>query len=177
VQKISVEICNEGSKISTVTHGGAKMGVDVEIGGKLTEKWVRKFVGTMPTFNPQQEKVTYQNEIKEIIGQDWRASTSSTPHIGDHTKPVKPTEKASALREFLKKWVQLMKDETALNTLYKIIDQCKQDKETLNSQRVVNQVLHLKRTNGESRFNAQIGEYDVNNVILDVGYDWNVLPK
>jgi hypothetical protein len=42
---------------------------------------------------------------------------------------------------------------------------------------MVNQVLCRKRTNGEFKFNAQIGEYDVDNVILDLGLDVNVLPK
>jgi hypothetical protein len=42
---------------------------------------------------------------------------------------------------------------------------------------MVNQVLHRKRTNKEFRFSVQIGEYDVDNVILDLGYDVNVLPK
>jgi hypothetical protein len=32
-------------------------------------------------------------------------------------------------------------------------------------------------TNREFRFNAQIGEYDVDNVILDLGSYVNVLPK
>jgi hypothetical protein len=38
--------------------------------------------GPMPMFDPQQEKVTYQNARKKIIGQDWGASTSSVPHVG-----------------------------------------------------------------------------------------------
>jgi hypothetical protein len=42
---------------------------------------------------------------------------------------------------------------------------------------MVNQVLHRKRTNEEFRFSAQIGEYDVDNIILDLGSDVNVLPK
>jgi hypothetical protein len=70
-----------------------------------------------------------------------------------------------------------MKDETALNTLYDMIDHCTQGRETPIAQRVVNQVLHRKRTNGEFRFSAQIGEYDVDNVILDLGSDVNFLPK
>jgi len=41
----------------------------------------------------------------------------------------------------------------------------------------VNQVLRKKRTNGEFRLSAKIGEYDVDNVILDLGFDVNVLPK
>ena len=42
---------------------------------------------------------------------------------------------------------------------------------------MVNQVLRRKRTNEEFKFNAQIGEYDVDNIILDLGFDVNVLPK
>jgi hypothetical protein len=40
---------------------------------------------------------------------------------------------------------------------------------------VVIQVLRRKRTNKEFRFNVQIGEYDVDNVILES--DVNVFPK
>jgi hypothetical protein len=41
----------------------------------------------------------------------------------------------------------------------------------------VNKVLHKNRTNGEFRLSAQIREYDVDNIILDLGSDVNVLPK
>jgi hypothetical protein len=33
-------------------------------GGKKTEQWVRKSAGPMPTFDPQQERETYQKERK-----------------------------------------------------------------------------------------------------------------
>jgi hypothetical protein len=39
----------------------------------------------------------------------------------------------------------------------------------------VNQVLRRKRTNGEFKLSAQIGEYDVDNFILDLGSNVNVL--
>jgi hypothetical protein len=42
---------------------------------------------------------------------------------------------------------------------------------------VVNQVFCKKRTNGEFIFNVRIGEYDVDNVIMDLGSKVNVLPK
>jgi len=42
---------------------------------------------------------------------------------------------------------------------------------------MVNQALHRKRTNKEFRFSVQIGEYDVDNSILDLGFDVNFLPK
>jgi hypothetical protein len=58
---ISVEKCSEGPKIAIVTRGGARTGTDMETQGNQMEQWVRKSVGPMPTFNPQQEKETYQS--------------------------------------------------------------------------------------------------------------------
>jgi len=43
--------------------------------------------------------------------------------------------------------------------------------------KVGNQVLCKKRTNGEFMLSAQIGEYEVDNVIFDLGSDVNVLPN
>jgi hypothetical protein len=70
-----------------------------------------------------------------------------------------------------------MKYEIALKKLYDMIDQCREEMETPITQRVVNQVLHRKRTNKEFKFSAQIGEYDVDNFILDLESDLNVFPK
>jgi hypothetical protein len=61
VQMISVEKCSEGPKITIVTCGGARTGVDMETQGNQIEQWVRKSAGPMPAFNPQQEKETYQS--------------------------------------------------------------------------------------------------------------------
>ena len=58
-----------------------------------------------------------------------------------------------------------------------MIDHCVKGMETPITQQMINQVLHRKRTNGEFKFNAHIGEYDVDNFILDLGLDVNVLPK
>jgi hypothetical protein len=124
VQKISAEKCNEGPRIAVVTRGGTRTGVDAMNGGKQDEKWVNKSTDLCPTFDPQQEKETYQRERKEILGLDWVASTSSAPHVCDHTMPEKPLGRISTLREFLRSCVELMKDETVLNALYEMIDHC-----------------------------------------------------
>jgi len=54
---------------------------------KHMEQWVRNSVKPMLTFDPQQEKDTYQRVRKEVLGQDWGSSTSSMPHVGDHVVP------------------------------------------------------------------------------------------
>jgi hypothetical protein len=42
---------------------------------------------------------------------------------------------------------------------------------------MVKWVLCRKRTNEEFRLSAHIVQYDVDNVIFDLGYDVNMLPK
>jgi hypothetical protein len=172
-----VEKCNEGPRIVVFTLGGARTWVDVTNGGKQVVQWVWKSTGPMPTFDPQKKKETYQRARKEVIGQDWGTSTSHVPHIEDHVVPEKPIGKVGTLREFLRSCVELMKYEIALSTLCDMIDHCTQGRETHIAQRMVNRVLHRKRTNGEFRFNVQIGEYDVDNFNFDLGSNVNVLPK
>lgn len=76
-------------------------------GRRQVEQWVRKSAGPTSTFDPQQEKETYQRTRKEILGPDWVASNSSAPPVVnmplvcDRTIPEKSLEKVSTLREFL----------------------------------------------------------------------------
>jgi hypothetical protein len=38
--------------------------------GKKIEQWVRKSIGPIPAFYPQQKNDTYQRERKEVLGLD-----------------------------------------------------------------------------------------------------------
>jgi hypothetical protein len=91
---------------------------------------------------------------KEVLGEDWGVSTSSVPRVEDHIVPEKLIEKVSTLIKLLKSCVDLMKDETALNTLYDMIDHCTRGRETPISQRMINRVFLRKRNNEEFRFSA-----------------------
>jgi hypothetical protein len=122
--------------------------------GNQVEQWVIKSVRIIPTFDPQQEKEMYQRERKGILGPDWVASTSVVPPVYGCTILDKSLGKVSTLREFLRSCVDFMKYETAMNTLCEMIDHCMQEREILVVHRVVNQVLHKKRTNGEFRLRA-----------------------
>jgi hypothetical protein len=82
----------------------------------------------MPTFNPQEEKETYQKIRKEILGLDWIDSTSKTPlvyympPVYDRTIPNRTIKKLNTLKDFLRICLELMHDETTLNTLRRMID-------------------------------------------------------
>jgi hypothetical protein len=110
-------------------------------------------------------------------------STSTTPPMGDmhptedQVMTKESLEKVSTLGKFLQSFLELVEDEKELHTLCSMIDHCAQGKAVPTERKVVNQLLRKKRTNREFRFNAQIGEYNIDNVILDLGSDVNVLPK
>jgi hypothetical protein len=52
--------------------------------------------------------------------------------IYDCTIPERLVKKVSTLKYFLKSCLELMKDETTLNALHNMIDQCTQDREVPN---------------------------------------------
>jgi hypothetical protein len=71
-----------------------------------------------------------------------------------------------------------MKDETKLNdTVWD--DQLVHPRQRSTSRTEISEpsIVYEKRTNREFRSNAQIGDYDMDNIILDLGHDVNVLPK
>jgi hypothetical protein len=84
----------------------------------------------MPKFNPQKEKETYRQAMKEILILEWITSTSKPPPVYDMpsvydcTILERSVEKVNTLKDFLKSCLDLMKDETTLNTLCRMIDQC-----------------------------------------------------
>jgi hypothetical protein len=76
------------------------------------------------------------------------------PLVYDHTIPDRIVEKVNTLKEFLKSCLELMQDETTLNTLCRMIDHLAPDKEIPTKQKAMNQVLCKKRTNKEFKLSA-----------------------
>ena len=72
--------------------------------------------------------------------------------------------------------MKLLQDRKAINGLQELIN--KSIGNTLDGPRVVRKIgKHKGRTGHEMRLTAQIGEYERDQVILDLKLDVNVLPK
>ena len=69
--------------------------------------------------------------------------------------------------------MKLLRNQTALNELHKFIASY----EPQRSPGKEKTVHRVRRTGREMRLNAQIGEYDMTDVILDLGSEVNVLTK
>jgi hypothetical protein len=82
VQNISIEIRDEGPKITTITRGGAKKGAGMINRGRHSDKWVGKSTRPMLTFS-HIKKTSHQQIRKEILRLDWITSTSSENPVVD----------------------------------------------------------------------------------------------
>ena len=82
-------------------------------------------------------------------------------------------DKVSILSTFLHSCLKLLRNQAALNELQNVIASC----ESLQSCGQDKTVHRVSRTGREMRLNAQIGAYDMTDVILDLGSDVNVLTK
>ena len=69
--------------------------------------------------------------------------------------------------------MKLLRNQNALKELQKVLA-FTEPQRRIDKAKTVNRV---QRTGREMRLNVQIGEYDMTDVILNLGSDINVLPK
>ena len=103
-------------------------------------------------------------------------STSVTP-AQHHQLPSQPQEasldKEGTLSSFLQSCLKLLRNQDDLNELQKFIASCRPPQSYGRDK----PLQRISRTGREMRLNAQIGAYDMTDVILDLGSDVNVLTK
>ena len=79
--------------------------------------------------------------------------------------------------EFLCTCINLIKDESIVQELQNLIRQYELGKVDPLLNKVVHQLSKKRRTNKELHLNAQIGYYDIDYVVLDLGSEVNVMTK
>ena len=82
-------------------------------------------------------------------------------------------DQVSTLTSFLQSCMKLLRNQNALNELQKLIASC----EPQRSSGIEKTVNRVRRTGREMRLHAQIGEYDMTDIILELGSEVNVLTK
>ena len=70
-----------------------------------------------------------------------------------------------------------MRNEQAIGELQHIIDQCQPSSSVSSTQRAVHNITRHTRTGREMRLTTQVGEFEMDEVILDLGSEVNVLTK
>jgi hypothetical protein len=94
-------------------------------------------------------------------------------------QPGSPGEgkEVSKLMEFLCTYINLIKDERVVQELQNLIRQYEIGRVDPLLNREVHQVSKTRRTNKELNLNAQIGDYEIDYVVLDLGSKVNVMRK
>jgi hypothetical protein len=95
----------------------------------------------------------------------------------DHTSKGKPLEKVSNLKNFFHSCVNLLNDPSSIKVLQNLLEICNIEVEGKLEQNTVNHLHTRRRTSREFRLNANIGDFNMGDVIIDLGSEMNVLPK
>jgi hypothetical protein len=148
---------------------------------------VKKNTEPRRQFDVSNEKETFKKAKQEFLKQDT-VSTSTVqqskevpeyemPPLLDHTKEMQPLGQVSTIKGFLQSCVKLLNDTSSVKILQNILERCSIATEGKLEQKTINHLHTRRRTSRDFRMNANIGDFNMGAIILDLGYEVNVLPK
>jgi hypothetical protein len=73
--------------------------------------------------------------------------------------------------------VKLLNDPSSIKILQNLLERCNTNAEGKLVQKTMNRLHSRRRTSREFRLNANIGDFNMGDIILDLGFEVNVLPK
>ena len=135
------------------------------------EAWVQKAPEKIP-FDVEREKETFMEAKRYFADPSTPVAPAQQPQQQSQSQEAS-TDKVSTLSSFLQSCIKLLRNQNALNELQKFIASCEPQR-SFGKEKTVNRV---RRTGREMRLHAQVGEYDMNDIILDLGSEVNVLTK
>jgi hypothetical protein len=99
------------------------------------------------------------------------------PPLLDHTIETHPLGKVSMIKVFLQSCVKLLNDPSFVKVLQNMFEICIIEAEGKLEHKTVNHLHTRRRTNREFRLNINIGDFNMGDIILDLGSEVNVIPK
>jgi hypothetical protein len=185
VQLIYVEPRGEDPRVIVITRGVDVTEEDRVTQGNTTEEsGVKKVAEKTQVFDANKEKQIFEEERKEFR-RDQGSSSKTRPEVREYEMPLAfnqsallgEGEKVSKLMKFLYTCIKLIKDESIVHELQNLIRQYEIGKIDPLMNREIHQFSEKRRTNKELHLNAQIGEYDIYYVVLDLGSEVNFMTK
>jgi hypothetical protein len=95
----------------------------------------------------------------------------------DHTNRMQPKEQVSTIKEFFQSCVKVLSDPSSLKILQNILEKCNSETEQKLELKNVNHLHTRRRKSREFRLNDNNGDFNMGDIILDLGSEVNVLPK
>ena len=99
------------------------------------------------------------------------------PSLLDHTNEMQPMGQVSTIKGFLQSCVKLLNEPSYVKILQNILEICSIETKGKLEQKIVNHLHTRRRTSREFRLNANIRDFNMGYIILDLGSEVNVLPK
>jgi hypothetical protein len=95
----------------------------------------------------------------------------------DHTNGTPPKGQVSTIKYFLQSCIKMLSDPSSVKILQNILDKCSSETEQKLEPKTVNHIHTRIRTNREFMLNDNIRDFNMGDIILDLGSEVNVLPK
>jgi hypothetical protein len=109
--------------------------------------------------------------------QSKEAPEYEMPPLLDHTNEIHYMGQVSTIKGFFKSCVNLLSDPSFVKILQNILEKCSLEMEENLEPKTVNHLHTRRRTSREFRLNANIEDFNMGDIILDLGSKVNVLPK
>jgi hypothetical protein len=115
--------------------------------------------------------------LTSIAHHNNEAPEYEMPPLLDHTNEMQPTGQVSTIKGFFQSCVKVLNDPSSVNILQNILEICSIETKGKLEQKIVNQLHTRRRTSREFRLNANIIDFNMGDIILDLGSEVNVLLK
>jgi hypothetical protein len=99
------------------------------------------------------------------------------PSSLDHTNEAQPLGQVSTIKDFMQSYVKLLNDPSSIKVLQNMLEICNTDIEGKLEKKIVNHLHTRRRTSREFKLNSNIGDFNMGDIILDLGSKVNVLRK
>lgn len=196
VQLIGYQNHTLHQKLNVIMQSGLVIdGAQVESVKQPTTEWVQKSIMKPPTFDLHKENQTFIQVQRDFCDMGPSCSKNddkrkgvvsiplrSDPCVGEahhqmNSRPCEESESTWLVRSFLHNCWKLLRNERALLEIQTLIYRCEQSTPIVVANGVVHQINKYIQTGKEMQLNAQIGNYEMDEFILDLGYEVNVLTK
>jgi hypothetical protein len=99
------------------------------------------------------------------------------PSSLDHANEAQPLGQVSTINDFLQSCVKLLNEPSSIKVLQNMLEICNINIEGNLEKKIINHLHTRRRKSREFRLNANIGDFNMGDIILDFGSEVNLLPK
>jgi hypothetical protein len=95
----------------------------------------------------------------------------------DHTNGMQPKGQVSTIKGFFQSCVKVLSDLSSVKIFQNILEKCSSETKEKLEPKTINYLHTRRRTSREFRLNANIGDFNMGDIILNLGSEVNVLLK